>query len=827
MQFKGTDRVTVIVAFRDRNCSVGACNSASRGGLSVLRSSLLAASASLLFLSPATAQTASSSDTNIQRGERQTRHFDIPSQQLSAALRAFATTSGVQLLTPDSLTNGLIAPAVRGNYTVLQAITALLANSGLEPRYVSENTITVQRLAVSTSAGVSIDDAAHLRPIVLTAERADGPVDGYRATQTGTATWTDTPIKDVPQSIQVVSRQVLQDREVTSLGDSLETVSNVTMLSANAGRADTFSIRGFDVRNYKVDGMTLNQSLITDETNWDTSNVERVEVLKGPSSVLYGDTYYGGSINVVTRKPEFVAGGDADVTVGSNNFYRSQFSVTGPVGSNDELAYRLSGSAQTSDSFRDVFEKSTRRAVTPSLLWQPTGDFKAWASLTYTEQDSPVDSGLVAQNGRVLADHRNYYGEDWAKQDGHKTIFSFGAEKEVNDWLTIRARGNVNDGYAHRIRAQARGVTGDTLTRRTADQYDTSDSQNYILDGIAEFDTGPISHKLLTGIEYQDGNRQVDLYQGTLASISISNPVYGAQPGALSLTSISKSNVTTRSFFMQDQIELTDQIKLMAGFRFDDISQTSYSGTTSLTRSDFEETSLTPRFGAVYQPTDWLSLYASYSEAFNAQSGTDRLGNAFDPETGTQYEIGAKFDLIPNQLSATISAFRINREGVLTEDRFDDNFRAQTGKQRSQGFELDVSGEILSGWNVTASAAYLDATVTSDNEIAVGNRLANVPKWSGSIWSTYEIQDGALEGLGFGGGVFAMSDRQGDINNTFLMPGYGRVDLTAFYKINENLKASFSVKNVFDKEYLKSAQNSMEIYPGDPRTFMFRLSGKL
>jgi iron complex outermembrane receptor protein len=808
---------------RNENAIAGA---GSRRGLLLLRVGILMAGA-VYFAGPAMAQTTTTEVPASQKGERATRHFEIPAQSLSSALRAFARTSGTQILTADRLTDGVQSPALNGNYTVIQALTALLTNTGLEPRYVGANTVTVQRPGTASADGSSSENSTRLDPITVLGEKADGPVDGYRATQTATATWTDTPIRDVPQSIQVVSRKVLADREVTSLGDSLETVSNVTMLSANAGRADTFSIRGFDVRNYKVDGMTLNQTLITDETNWDTSNVERVEVLKGPSSVLYGDTYYGGSINVVTRKPEFTPGAEADISVGGNDFYRGQFSFTGPVGSSEELAYRLSGSTQSSESFRDVSGSSIRKAITPSLLWQPTGDFKAWASLTYTEQQSPVDSGLVAVNGSVPMDYRNYYGEDWAKQDGHKTIFSFGAEKEVNDWLTVRARGNINDGYAHRIRAQAVRVSGDLLTRRAADQYDTSDSQNFILDAIADIDTGPISHKLLAGIEYQDGNREVDLYRGTLASISVSNPVHRALPGAMALQSISKSSIVTRSFFMQDQIDLTDQIKLMAGLRFDDISQTSYTGTTSLRASYLDETSLTPRIGAVYQPTDWLSIYASYSEAFNAQSGSDINGVAFDPETGKQYEVGAKFDLIPDQLSATVSAFRILRQGVLTSDPTDSDYSIQTGEQRSQGFELDVSGEVLPGWNVTASAAYLDATVTSDEDIPVGNRLANVPAWSGSIWSTYEVQNGAWEGFGFGGGLFLMSERQGDIENTFTLPGYGRTDLTAFYRINEHFKASLTVKNVFDKSYLKSAQNNLEIYAGDPRTVMFRISGSM
>jgi iron complex outermembrane receptor protein len=686
------------------------------------------------------------------------------------------------------------------------------------------------RRAGRTAATAAAPAAA---PSTRAPESAWGPVVGYRATRSGSGTWTDTPLKDIPQSIQVVPRQVIQDQQASSLVDVLDNVSNVSQLSQNGGRASTFTIRGFDVRNYKIDGLTLNQTQISAETNLDPAWIERVEVLKGPSAVLYGDGYYGGSVNVVTRRPSLIPGADATLRYGSFDRMRGEFSVTGPVTTVDNLAFRLTGAVQKEGAWRDIASDSKRQFIAPALLWTPTADTKVWFNAAYTHQTAPVDFGLIAVRNQILKPYTRFLGEPWAQQEGSVGYVNYGAEHRFNDWLQVRFRGNATDGEAHRMRAPAGALNLATgvLARRAADQYDTSYSSNNVLDAVLDFNTGWMKHQVMVGVEYQNGYRSVTLNQATLAGINIYNPVYGAMPGKWSLQSINRNRIETKSAFIQDQIDLTSQLKLLAGVRYD--YATSFDHNTNNkyvdTRSSDDTARATPRIGLVYQPIDWLSLYASYSQGFQAQGGFSRTGERFKPETGDQYEVGAKFDLIPNNLSATVSAFRIIRQGVLTTDPVDTNFSIQTGEQRSQGVELDITGNITPNWNVIASAAYTDATITKDNVFPVGNRLFNVPRMSGALWSTYKVTEGTFSGFTFGGGFVAQGDRYPDLYNTAIMPGYIRFDGMVSYNINDNLKLTFSMKNIFDTKYIRSAQsNSLtEIYPGDPRTAMLSISGKL
>ncbi len=751
--------------------------------------------------------------------------FDIRPQPLAQALIQFSNATGVQLFFNADLARGVSSKGAQGALTRKEALGRILAGSGLTYKFTNASTVAIQKPEAAVPAGPAVEGAINLDTINVQGaeESAYGPVVGYRATRTGTATWTDTPIRDVPQSIQVVPRQILEDQQDSSLVSALQNVSNVSQLSENGGRADTFTIRGFDQRNYKINGLTVNQALITDETNIDPAWIERAEVLKGPSAVLYGDGGYGGTVNIVTRSPSLTPGAEASFGYGSYGRTRADFSVTGPVAGLDDLAFRLTGAAQGVGSWRDMVSDSKRQFIAPSLLWTPSADTKVWIDAAYTRQTAPIDFGLIGVDGKPIKPYTRYLNETWAKQTGHKSMVDYGVEHRVNDWLQIRARGNFSEGEAHRLRAPAVKVVGDLLTHRAADQYDASHSGNFVLDSVLDFDTGPFKHHVVMGGEYQNGWRSVTLYQAKLASIDIYDPVYGALPGPFSLSSITKSRVVTKSLFFQDQIDLTSQIKLLGGVRYEDEK---VSNDTTGVRSGYGATRATPRLGLVYQPLDWLSLYASYSEGYQAQGGTDESGRAFTPETGRQYEVGAKFDIIPDRLSATLSAFRIVRQGVLTTPA-DSDYSIQTGQQRSQGVELDVNGEILPNWNVMASVGYDDAQITKDELFPVGNSLANTPRWGGSLWSTYMFEDGPLTGFGFGGGFVARGKRYADLYNTVTLPGYVRFDATAFYNINEHFKATLTVKNLFNTQYIFSAQNNNEIYPGDPFTVMLGISAKL
>jgi iron complex outermembrane receptor protein len=221
--------------------------------------------------------------------------------------------------------------------------------------------------------------------------------------------------------------------------------------------------------------------------------------------------------------------------------------------------------------------------------------------------------------------------------------------------------------------------------------------------------------------------------------------------------------------------------------------------------------------GLVYQPTDFLSLYASYSRSFLQSVGTAFDNTLFQPERGTQYEVGVKADWLNRRLSTTLAFFQVTRSNVLTADLLNPNFSLQTGEQRSRGIELDIVGEILPGWKIAAGYAYTNAEITKDNTFAVGNWINNVPENAVSLWTTYEIQTGSLKGLGIGLGLFYVSERQGDLDNSFQLPSYTRTDASIFYR-RDNFRIGLNFENLFDVSYFETGESPLRVYYGAPST---------
>ena len=655
------------------------------------------------------------------------------------------------------------------------------------------------------------------------AEFADGPVQGYRATRSATGTKTDTPLKDVPQSVQVVPRAVIEDQQDNRLVDVLQNVSNVQPGSTIGNRAENFTIRGFRTEAFARDGV-VNNPLFTNETFLDLSNVERVEVLKGPASVLFGQGDPGGLVNIVTKKPQREFGAGGSLEYGSFDFRRGEADVTGPLDAGGSLTARLTGAWQKTETFRNFFSQSDRKAVSPTLQWQPNDATTLTVNLDYTEQSQPFDRGLVAVGGKVVdVPYDRYFGEDFSRFDSKKVALQTRLEHEVSDWLTIRQVSRFDRGTSLRVSADPRSISASgVLTRQARIQNDDTDYADFTLDGTARFDTGPFSHTLLTGGEYGRARRDLDWVTASLSSINVFDPTYGATPGTYGAQTVQSAAVDTYAYYLQDQIDLTAQVKLLAGGRFDYFDQDNARNGVSTPQSGH---AFSPRAGLVWQPVPVLSLYASYTESFKPQTGTDVNGSPFAPETGQQYEIGTKADLIPDQLSATLALFNLTRQNVTTSDPNNSGESIATGEQRSRGVELDVTGNLQPGWQVIASAAYLDTEVTKDNDFQ-GAQLVGAPRWSGSLWSTYKFSDGRFRGLGFGGGVVAVDHRNGALDNSFSVAGYMRVDASVFYDLDDHVRLSLAGKNLFDTRYIETPVSATEIYAGEPLTVLARLTAR-
>ncbi|MFC3675592.1 TonB-dependent siderophore receptor [Ferrovibrio xuzhouensis] len=655
------------------------------------------------------------------------------------------------------------------------------------------------------------------------AEFADGPVEGYRATRSATGTKTDTPLKDVPQAVNVVPRSVIEDQQDNRLTDVLQNVSNVQPGSTIGNRAENFTIRGFRGETFARDGV-VNNPLFTNETFLDLSNVERVEVLKGPASVLFGQGDPGGLVNIVTKKPQRDFGTSGSLEAGSFDYRRGEADVTGPLDAEGRLTARLTGAYQKSDTFRDFFTESERKAVAPTLQWQPRDTTTLTLGLDYTEQSLPFDRGLVAIGGKVAAiPSDRYLGEEFSRFDSNKLALQAKLEHEVNDWLTIRQVSRIDRGESLRVSADPRSISASgVLARQARIQNDDTDYADFTLDGTARFDTGPFGHTVLLGGEYGRAHRDIDWRTATLGSINIYDPVYGALPGVYGAQTVQTAAVDIYGVYLQDQIALTDTVKLLAGGRFDSFDQVNARNGAETQQSG---NAFSPRAGIVWEVLPALSLYASYTESFKPQTGTDVNGSPFDPETGQQYEVGAKADILPDRLSATLAVFNLTRQNVTTDDPNNAGESVATGEQRSRGVELDVTGTVRPGWQVIASGAFLNTEVTRDTAFK-GAQLAGAPRWSGSLWSTYKIGDGPLRGLGFGGGMVAVDHRNGALDNSFSVAGYMRVDASVFYDLNDHVRVSVAGKNLFDTDYIETPVSTTEIYAGEPLTVLARLTAR-
>jgi iron complex outermembrane recepter protein len=656
-----------------------------------------------------------------------------------------------------------------------------------------------------------------------------GEQDGYRALESTTGTKTETPLRDIPQSIQVIPREVLQDRNVTELTDTLETVSSINQRGGRgtSSAGDLLVIRGFGVNT------TINSSgIFRDGIRYyvpgtlETSDLERVEILKGPASVLFGSGEPGGIINLVSKQPLSEPYYSTTFTAGSFNTYRGTIDLSGPLTDSKNVRYRLNAAYDNNGSFRD-FVNSERFALTPTVTWDinPSTSLNIYSQ--FVSQRGTTDEGIL-QLGDGIADipRERFLGEPF--NESKYNLFSVG--------YLLNHSFNNNWSIRHSLRHLQHNVENTYVTFNALDEengdlsrlayYAQGDYQDLYsnIDVIGKFSTGAIQHKLLFGVEYRSGLEDSQFqFSASYPSINIFNPVYTKERFSIEPEFFRDDNFSSLGVYLQNQVNLLPNLKLLAGIRYDNYYQFRTERSVGQPRNEFEQTdsAWTPRVGVVYQPIPPLSVYASYTQSFLPSQAYARNADqsAFKPEEGRQLEFGIKADL-SSQLGLTLAFFDISKQNVKTPDPNNRLFTLQTGEQTSRGIELDLTGQILPGWNITASYAYTDAFVSQDTRLPVGNRLSNVPYNQFSLWTTYEIPKGSLEGLGFGLGLFYVGERQGDLENTFQLPSYFRTDAAIFYKQNDwRLQVNF--RNLFDIRYFTAANydaRNFGVNPGAPFT---------
>ncbi len=700
-----------------------------------------------------------------------------------------------------------------------------VAIEGVNTPPTAQVSASAQELILTVTPGSTADLNEEIE-ILVTGDR----ITGYRAPNATTATRTDTPLRDVPANIQVVPRQVFEDQGAFRLDEALRNVANVNFASSYGNRAQEFQVRGFIATQYR-NGFREDTGAccsFNNRTAPETADLERVEVLKGPASVLFGQGEPGGIINLVTKQPLDTPYYEIGFTAGSFNFYRPTLDFSGPLSGDGSLAYRLNVAYESDDTFRDL-SNSRRYFIAPTLAWQISPSTALRLEASYIQDRRTFDRGLIVLEGSDrpadLPLNRALFDPENSITNIEETRVTLFLDHQFADNLSLRSALRYTTSFES-DREGTSNVVALLPDNRTVeleayfgDQYfETFTFQN---DLIWEFNTGSIAHTLLFGLKYRNAtaeySSQVDPEPQALTGglLDIFEPNYDAityTGGYQFYFEGDRQKQNVFAVYLQNQISLLDNLKLLVGGRFDHVTSEQRFGDFS---EDGNDSAFSPRVGIVYQPTTDVALYASYSRSFVPAAGRSIDNEAFEPERGTQYEIGVKFDLIAERLSATLSAFDITKSNVLTANPVNTDFSIQVGEQKSRGIELDVTGEILPGWNIIASYAYLNAQITEDNTYEVGNRLNPIPQNSASLWTTYTIQSGSLRGMGFGAGVFFVDQRPGDLDNSFFLPDYTRVDAAIYYD-SDDFRAALNFKNLFDTEYFAGSQNRAAVVPGAP-----------
>ncbi|EAZ90635.1 TonB-dependent receptor [Crocosphaera chwakensis] len=672
------------------------------------------------------------------------------------------------------------------------------------------------------------DEAIEL--VVTDDDRED---DYYQPDEGGsTAVGTDTPLRDIPFSVQTVPEEVIRDQQVIRLDDALRNVSGVQQNSRDP-RGQRFQIRGFDSSSVLRDGFRQTFGRFGNSGFQDLTNVERVTVLKGPASILYGASEPGGVINIVTKQPQEEAFYEVQFQAGNRGFLSPTIDLNSPLNADKTLLYRINFSYRNEESFRDFDTYMERKFIAPSLTWKPSDQTNLTLNLEYSDDDRPADFGVIAIGDQVIdTPNARVFGEPQDFLRGETLRVGYKFEHEFSDNFKFE------NAFTY-LRYDTRFVNAfslffdentDTLFRSFIELDQPSTNYEMKTKLISNFNTWSIKHKFLVGLDLNRREQLGNIGRGSFtpsASIPLNvfDPVYGTVPypdfNQQPIFTFSDTQQDRLGVSVQDQIELFENLKVVAGFRYDSTEQENLNRNNPNAEENVQyEDAVSPRVGIVYQPIEEVSLYGSYSESFYPNPDQTVNLEFLDPEQSEQYEIGIRAELLNKKLSINLAYFDITKNNVAVADPLFPTFSVAVGEQNSRGVELDIIGEIIPGLNVVFNYANITAEITEDNDITlIGNRLVNVPEHSANLWLTYQIQDGFFEGLGFGGGFNYVDDRFGDLDNSFRLESYTLGNAAIFYE-RDNWRLALNIRNVFDRNYIQGSENSRtdEIYPGEPFT---------
>ena len=634
------------------------------------------------------------------------------------------------------------------------------------------------------------------------------------------ATRTDTPLVETPQAVRVLPRQLMNDLGAKKLSDVVDYVSGITRLNDFGGNWDNYAIRGFS----NTDGGSLLNGFASGRgygPQRDVATVERVEFLKGPAAALYGSSEPGGTLNVVTKKPQFTPSHTVGLQAGTRGFHRATLDSTGPLAQN--LAYRLNLVSEDGASRTSAVDNS-KYVIAPALTWSIDANTVLQCEAEFIRIRAPLDRGIVQVNGNPGAVSRDTFLGDASRGNMH-----------INgDTHQITLDRDLGQGWRARLGASSRETEfyGDaidllgtlrsdlrTLTRRDSTRSLPSRDHSIQTEVEGKLKLGGMQHTVLAGLEAWRLYMRQDIRYSNLTAepfaIDIYSPVYNQPRGTLLPGFDTEDRQRATGVFVQDQVDLSEKWKLLAGVRFDRFKQDYVDRLANVHRVQ-EHTVASPRVGITYMIDANRSVYASAGRSFRPNAGADRNGDAFDPTSGKALEAGAKWQSADQQLSGSVALFHIVKRNVLTRDPANASFNVAAGEVRSQGLEADFAGKLDAHWRMTANFAYTDTEVTQDNNAAlVGKRLLNIPRVSGGLFA---IREDALPGswgrYGLGGGLVHVGERTGTALDTYRLPSYTTARVTGYWQLDPRTRITLDVHNLFDKTYYRASWGNLTVLPG-------------
>jgi len=652
-----------------------------------------------------------------------------------------------------------------------------------------------------------------------------GKRSSYRQTTSSTATKTDTSLRDVPQAVTVISKDLIKDQDMRSMMDVVRYVPGVSM-GQGEGHRDAPTLRGnSSTADFFVDG-------VRDDVQYyrDLYNAERIEILKGPNAMIFGRGGGGGVINRVTKRADFTDTREVTVQGGSYDSWRGLVDFGGGVSEN--AAVRLNAFYENSDSYRD-YVNVERFGINPTATFNFSPETQFRIGYEYFDDHRTVDRGVPSRNGRPLEIREGaFFGNpnqsyaDTAVHFVHATL-----EHRFAPDLTLRNHTVYADydKFYQNVHANSAVNLAGNVSLQSYNSTTARQNAFNQTDLIWDTATGSIKHRILAGVEFgwQDTDNTRAPNNNAAGTVNIANPTTFVPAAILGpLQTDNFVEVALAAVYLQDQIELSEQVQIVAGIRFDSFDLDFDDRRPA--NADFSRTDelVSPRLGAIYRPVEPLSLYASYAVSYLPQSG-DQFGSldatttSLDPEEFENLEVGLKWDVLPN-LTLTAALYQLDRTNTRAIDPIT-SLTVLTGEQRSEGFELGLAGAVTDAWSVMAGYAIQNSEITKTTTAApAGREVPLVPEQTFALWNHYRFTEDFAAGLG----VTHQTEMFASISNAVVLPSFTRVDAGLYYTVNETFELQVNVENLLDETYWSTAHNDNNITPGSPRAVRVTLTSR-